>query len=172
MAGGPDVRVLAIDPGPVTSGFVVYDGVHVVVAAGALANSDLVEYISFEAGRGEGLHVALERIQFYGAAVGGAVFETLFWSGRFAQAAAERQVPVHRLYFADVKKHFCGGRRVKESHIRQAVLERFGGRGAALGVKAHPGPLYSVKSHAWSALALALLWWDRSRDLRTVSAVC
>jgi hypothetical protein len=44
----------------------------------------------------------------------------------------------------------------KDANIRQAILDRFGGKEKAIGKKANPGPLYGVKSHLWSALAVAL----------------
>jgi hypothetical protein len=52
----------------------------------------------------------------------------------------------------DVKLHLCGSARAKDPNIRQALLDRFG----PVGTKKAPGPLYGVKSHIWSALAVAV----------------
>lgn len=152
--------VLAIDPGPKTSGVVLYDG-GVGFAMGECENIAVLSVLN------RNNAVVIERMQFYGSLVGAPVLETLRWSGRFEQRALDQGATVQRVYYADVRQHFCGGgfKKAKESHVRAAVLDRFGGRAVAVGTKHAPGPLYSVKSHAWSALALALLWWDRSQGL-------
>jgi hypothetical protein len=42
-----------------------------------------------------------------------------------------------------------------------ALLDRFGGKSQAVGLKAHKGPLYGISRDVWSALAIALT----ARDL-------
>jgi hypothetical protein len=51
-----------------------------------------------------------------------------------------------------VKMHLCGNQQAKDKNIRQALLDKVG----PVGVKKTPGPCYGVKSHAWSALAVAV----------------
>ena len=101
-------------------------------------------------------------VQSFGMAVGAEVFETVFWIGRFIQAwsmggAFDRW---SRVYRKDIKLHLCGSMRAKDSNIRQAILDRFGGKTKALGSKREPGPLYGARSHIWSALAVAITWRD------------
>jgi len=55
-----------------------------------------------------------------------------------------------------VKLHLCKVSQAKDMHIRQALIDMYGGKDAAIGKKATPGPLYAVKSHAWAALALGI----------------
>ena len=89
--------------------------------------------------------------------VGREVFETVYWIGRFAQAA---QPVEHTLVSRGaVKMHLCGSKRAKDSNIRQALIDRFGGS-AAIGRKADPGPLYGISGDVWSALAVAVTWYD------------
>jgi hypothetical protein len=89
-------------------------------------------------------------IASYGMAVGREVFETCVWIGRFIQA---RQPMQHELiYRRDVKIHLCGSPRAKDANIRQSLLDKFG----EVGTKKNPGPLFGVKSHVWSALAVAV----------------
>ena len=45
-------------------------------------------------------------------------------------------------------------------NIRQALIDRFGGKEKAIGLKKTPGPLYGISSHAWAALALAITYSD------------
>jgi hypothetical protein len=50
--------------------------------------------------------------------------------------------------------------RAKDANVRQAILDRFGGKDKAIGKKGCYGPLRSIKSHLWSALAIALFVQD------------
>lgn len=109
-------------------------------------------------------HVVIEGIESFGMAVGRDVFETVFWSGRFAQHAGS----FDRVFRKQVKLHLCGQARAKDGNIRQALIDRFGGVGGkevAIGRKASPGPLHGVKSHIWSALAVAVTYHDRKERL-------
>ena len=67
------------------------------------------------------------------------VFDTVWWAGRFAEAAS--RVHVVMLPRRAVKLALCGDSRAKAANLRQALLDRFGGS-AAVGRKAAPGPLY------------------------------
>lgn len=104
----------------------------------------------------EQCRLAIESISSYGMAVGAEVFSTCIWIGRFVQAWRDPDA-VRLLYRKDVKLHLCGTTKAKDTNIRQALLDKFGpGKDVAIGKKAQPGPLYGVKSHAWSALAVAV----------------
>lgn len=39
-----------------------------------------------------------------------------------------------------------------------ALIDRFGGKDAAIGRKATPGPLYGITKDLWSALAIAITY--------------
>lgn len=107
-------------------------------------------------------HLVIEQIQSYGMAVGKTVFETVYWSGQFAEAWASRGGEVHRMPRRDVKLHLCGQARAKDANIRQALIDRFGPtKERAIGKKATPGPLYGFKSDMWAALAVAVTWHDK-----------
>ena len=153
--------VLAIDPGPERSGWVLFDGRRVRRGSPDEDNGSLLDLSITETVFGR-TPVAIEWIQSYGMAVGRDVFETCYWVGRFAQAVHD--VDVTRIPRRDIKLHLCGTARARDTNVRQALIDRFGGSGgrkAAVGTKAAPGPLYGVKSHMWSALALAVTYWDQ-----------
>jgi hypothetical protein len=57
-----------------------------------------------------------------------------------------------------VKLALCGDSRAKDANIRQALIDRFGGKDAAVGRKAAPGPLYGISRDVWSALAIAVTY--------------
>jgi hypothetical protein len=144
--------LLAIDPGTRESGFVVFDGRR-VAQAGVLANEAMLLAVS----DGRGLHVApdalaIEKIEAMGMAVGAEVFETVHWSGRFMQAWAHPD-QVQRITRRQVKLGLCGSMRAKDPSIRQALIDMLG----SCGTKKRPGATYGVHSHAWSALAVAVI---------------
>ena len=142
-------RVLAIDPGTTHSGLVIMvDGR--VTSSGVLENSDVLDELQIH----RGTPVACEMIASYGMAVGKEVFETCLWIGRFMQAAGPERVRL--VYRKDVKLHLCGSPRAKDANIRQALIDRWGGKAEAIGNVKKPGPLYAVKSHAWAALGVAV----------------
>lgn len=147
--------ILAIDPGTTHSGWVLMrDGA--VVDSGVCSNHEMLDNI----GLADATRMAVEMIASYGMAVGREVFETCVWVGRFVEAWDRRWLPLdesHRLvYRKDVKLHLCGSPRAKDANIRQALIDRWGGKAEAVGTVKKPGPLYGVKSHAWSALAVAV----------------
>src|SRR6185503_10448693 len=75
------VKILAIDPGPEQSAFVIWDGVRVLDHA-IVPNADLFRRL----GNGVGIHTcAIEMIASYGMAVGRETFETCVWIGRFIE---------------------------------------------------------------------------------------
>jgi hypothetical protein len=101
--------------------------------------------------------LVIEMIASYGMAVGAEVFDTCVWIGRYVQAWHSPDA-VRLIYRKQVKLHLCGTTKAKDTNIRQALLDKFGpGKDKAIGKKAAPGPLYGVKTHAWSALAVAVV---------------
>jgi len=161
------MRVFAIDPGNELSAWVLYDG-HTILAHAKEGNDGLLSdlrhlpHIYRETWPDV---VVIEQIESFGMAVGREVFETVFWSGRFAQASAVR---FERLPRRAVKLHLCHSMRAKDANIRQALLDRFGGA-AAKGTKYARGPLYGIRADEWSALALAVTWYDTHATLHATT---
>lgn len=141
--------LIAIDPGTTHSGIVVFCKGQVVSAA-VLENAEVLVTLCEH----PCAMVAIEMIASYGMAVGREVFETCLWVGRFLQAAGAQRVRL--VYRKDVKLHLCNSPRAKDANIRQAIIDRYGGKAEAIGSKKKPGPLYGVKSHAWAALGVAI----------------
>jgi hypothetical protein len=148
---GRVTSVLAIDPGSFQSAWLRFDGTR-PHGFGITANDVLVRAL-----RSGGLPdvVVIEKVESYGMAVGAEVFDTVLWTGRFAEAA--NRVPVVMLPRRAVKLALCGDSRAKDANIRQALIDRFGGP-AAVGRKAAPGPLYGISRDVWSALAIAVTY--------------
>ena len=153
--------LLAIDPGPVTSGVVLIEANQILDAIPAVDNEEFI--LSLHHGYWPVGHVVIEMIESFGMAVGASTFETCVWIGRFTQALGPALV--HRVTRREVKLALCNSSRAKDANVRQAVIDRFpatgGGKVPQIGTKAQPGPLFGVKSHAWSALSVALTWGMR-----------
>lgn len=140
-------EILAIDPGPEQSGWVVYRDRH-VVESGVDSNwavRGIVELSDADV-------LAIEMIASYGMAVGADVFRTCVEIGRFIQSWREPDA-VKLIYRRDVKLHLCGSARAKDPNVRAALIDLLG----APGTKKAKGPTYGVASHAWSALAIAVV---------------
>lgn len=138
--------VLAIDPGPKQSGFVLWTGTQ-VDRAEVVPNPWLLGWLD----RMPRSTIAIEMIASYGMPVGREVFETCIWIGRMVQAYhhADEVLLVPRL---QVKMHVCHSARAKDSNLWAALCDRFG----PPGTKAAPGTLYPLKSHTRAAFALAV----------------
>lgn len=104
--------------------------------------------------------LVVEQIESFGMAVGTSVFETVFWTGRFCEAHENIGGRCVRLPRRAIKLHLCGTSRAKDANIRQALIDRFGGKDVAVGTKNDPGPLYGMKSHLWAALAVGITYYD------------
>jgi len=144
--------LLAIDPGTYRSAWLQYDGSR-PTAFGITANDILVRAL-----RSGGLPdvVVIEEMRSFMRRVGGEVFETVRWAGIFEEAV--HPTPVVLLGRKDVVVPLCGSATANDADVRAALLDRFGGKAAAIGRKAAPGPLYGISRDMWSALGLAVTY--------------
>lgn len=158
------MKIIGIDPGPLTSGYVVWSPLlcRVLEAGTDVDNARLRREILPGFGLRFGdtsMQLAVERVACHGRPVGEPVLETVFLSGRLCEwwelTTGQRAI---RVPFSDIAHHFCHSRHAKESHVRQVLMDRFGGKGTA---KA-PGVFYKVAGHAWSAAALSVYVMDQA----------
>lgn len=152
------MRILAIDPGNIHSGYVIYDSdKRQVVSRDKLANANLRREINQTYKWAD--HLAIEMIASQGMAVGKSVFDTCVWIGRFIECWEGSWTQVYR---HQVKMHMCGHPRAKDANIRQALIDRFpatgGGKVPQIGTKLNPGPLYGMSGDMWAALAVAITY--------------
>lgn len=157
--------ILAIDPGPTESGFVV-------MKHGKITEHGIIDSKDVRALLARFRHtvvagaepkqfpiVAIEMIACYGMAVGAEVFDTCLWIGEFR--GYMRPQPVTLCYRKDIKLHLCGTTKAKDPNVRQALIDRLG----KPGTKKNPGPTYGIRSHMWSALAVAVYAADQQAKL-------
>lgn len=152
------MRILAIDPGPAQSAFVVWDG-KILGYSGIQPNEQIRTMLAMCATNSYNV-VAIEMVACYGMAVGREVFETCLWIGRFMERSP---VEPRLVYRRDVKMHHCQSARAKDGNIRQALIDKYG----PPGTKKEPGGTYGLKSHLWAAFAIAALISETSEVLNT-----
>jgi hypothetical protein len=152
--------VLALDPGNTRSALIALRGQRIVFSRHD-ENDILRGWLLQQCVGGflpSNLPLVIEQVASMGMAVGESVFETVFWSGRFAELWLARGAPIARMPRATVKLAVCNSRRATDANIRARLIDVYGGPGVAVGRKAQPGPLYGVKADLWAALALGLAY--------------
>lgn len=151
--------IIACDPGTTESAIVRWDG-HRIVEARIMPNPLLLigmRRLMFCNTKDSHLHI--EMFASFGMIVGKEVFETCVWIGRFSEAWSNvTGVDAHMVYRQQVKMHLCQTPRAKDSNIRQALIDRFG----PPGTKKDKGVTYGLKSHLWSAFAIAVYAHDNA----------
>lgn len=146
--------LLGLDPGPTHSAVVCYEPQQGIGLCefhyldNAAMRAFLREYPAVP-----GDVLVIEQIAAMGMAVGGEVFETCVWSGRFWECWPQR---VERLKRVPIKMHLCGTSSAKDANVRRALMDRFGGDAS---VK-KGGALYRVSGDCWAALAVAVTYAD------------
>jgi hypothetical protein len=155
--------ILAIDPGSTYTAWVLLVGT-VPVDHDKEHNEDLIARL--RAGVVSDHHdpslVVIESMSPRGMPTSAQEMETLWWAGRFAEAA--HPLPVERITRDAVKYHLTGRRaKVTDTNVRAALIDRYGGIGgkdAAIGTKRAPGPLHGITADRWAALAVGVSWLD------------
>ena len=150
--------LLAIDPGTRESAIVCLDAFGVPKRAAKYPNDVVLEFI--DGARSQVHHCVIEMVASFGMPVGAEVFETVYWIGRFADRFGADWVT--RITRNEVKNNLCHSSRANDASIRQAIIDRFGGKEVAIGKKKNPGPLFGIAGDEWSALAVGLTYLDRA----------
>lgn len=149
------MKLLAIDPGPEQSAWVLFDLATSRPERFAKEDNEGVRWV---VSRMDADFLAIETVQSYGMPVGAEVFETCRWSGRFHERwDLDQRGEVFRVYRSEVKLHLCNARNAKDSNVRAALIDRYGpGRERAIGKRAAQGPLYGISGDCWAALGVAV----------------
>ena len=149
------MMIIATDPGSEESAYVIMDEQYNLIQFGKEKNEviqNMLYVMSGEIDIAPDLLVC-EMVASYGMAVGKTVFDTCVWIGRFCATYDNK---FELMYRKTVKMHLCNSMKAKDSNIRQVLIDRFG----EVGTKKKPGKLYGVSADVWSALAIAITWFD------------
>lgn len=156
--------LLSIDPDPTGGSWILLDETFGIVDHGYQTPIDeLTGWVMFEGARQTLINTVLvEGIQAYGMPVGASTFETVKNIGEIRSVCRDRFEFDDTLTRPKIKAALCNSVRAKDSNVRQAVIDLYppdgGGKTPQIGVKAQPGPLYSIKGDEFAALAVGLVW--------------
>jgi hypothetical protein len=122
-------------------------------------HSDVIDY-------GWEHSIGIERIKSYGMPAGDSLLETCVYTGRLLEiidrAMKGATYTIHRPPRKTVVTHICGVAKGGDSHVRQAMIDRWGEPGR----KAQPGLTYGFKGDEWAALAVASWVMDQGTHLK------
>lgn len=165
------MSILAIDPGQCQSAYCVIGHDDELLSKGIVENDELCDFLQSDHLKILQVEIAaIEMIACYGMPVGSETFETCVWIGRFVECLTQGHpmLPTAMIFRRDVKLFLCNSSKAKDANVRQAILDLYpktgGGKVRQIGVKSKRGPLYGVKSHIWSALAVALYYKNNRGD--------
>lgn len=154
--------ILAVDPGCLESAYVLMEFKDMKpVEFGKVDNSLLLGKIIYEFNFTD---LAIEMVDSYGMAVGKEVFETVFWIGRFWEAASRSANcrNLTKIYRKDEKLNLCGSMQAKDSNVRQALIDRFAQHDFknGKGKKDNPDWFFGFKADIWQAYAIGVTYCD------------
>jgi len=163
--------ILGIDPGPRTSGLVLYktdrNGPGVVIQAVKDASLYTVRGFIDSLNAVPDACVVVERTQAGPPST--QVVLTTEVVGRIMERCDSQGIRCDTYYRRDVLQALaCARTGNKDSLVRMACIELHGGdKSTAIGSKKTPGPLYGVTSHAWQALGVVcahVLPWHSNNE--------
>lgn len=148
------MNIIAIDPGPKTSGLVVIDREGTVLRHANVAENEAV--LAQIAAISDDDVVVIERPVSMGQGKP-LLVATAEWAGRFYQRAVDLERSVRWHTFNEVRCHHAHAG-AKEAAVRQALAVRYTSQ-----------PFAKGHSHAWAALAVGLLFLDQTAPIRQVA---
>lgn len=144
------MKILGIDPGPKTSGVVLFDSNarRVLWASGEFGNDAVLSMVRV----GAYDRIACESIEAMYAHVGKETVRTIRFTGRIEESAHNAGKVIALMSPQEIKKTVCYTSSAKDPAVRQALIDKVG----PVGTKKNQGPCYGVSKHAWRALAAAV----------------
>lgn len=163
------MKILAIDPGTEQSAWCFFETIGTKdhpIHFDQEANKEILDRLrqGKNSVRSVPDLVVIEMFKSYGNVMGDSVLQTCVWIGRFIQAWGAR--PYELIPRKRIVTQLCMNPRANDTNVRQALIDRWGGKDKAIGSKAKPGPLYGMKNDMWSALAVAVAWTELDREFQ------
>lgn len=162
--------ILVIDPGNEKSAYIFFDKTKLaLIEFGITDNQKLVAMIKERVDYNK---LVVEYPRPRGQPMYYQLVDTIFWIGRFVEAAGCDWQPIDR---KDVKMHLTGSTRSTDSNIRAALIERYFekdiGRyapGDKSRLKRIPDELRGISKDLWAALAVAVYYSDTENTLSNI----
>lgn len=164
--------ILAIDPGPKESAFVImsknkiYGFVKIENRKIYSAIKNILwEYRSIEIDK-----MVIEMIASYGMPVGKSVFETCVWIGRFiCRMEGNSKVNYEFITRQAVKMHYCHTLRgVKDANVNRVLIDKYASNDSnhGKGNKKSPGFFYGFQGDIFAAFAVGALYFEETDQER------
>jgi Holliday junction resolvasome RuvABC endonuclease subunit len=105
--------------------------------------------------------VGYEWVQNYGRVIGEEVLRTAYMCGRMRELVHVRSFEFHEPTRPQIVNHFTGVTNAKKPHVRQAILDRFGGSIA----KKKGNVLNGISNHMWDGLAICMFIMEGTKNV-------
>jgi Holliday junction resolvasome RuvABC endonuclease subunit len=152
------MRLLAIDPGNIESGYVIIDTEpkysHLKFKILEHGNVENLKLLNIIESNKYSLDLGLiEMIQSYGQAVGETIFNTCRWIGKFELRMIDSGIKNALIFRKSILAHHLNSVSIKspDSAIRKRLLEVF------------PKESKGITSHSWQALALGVMYLESKK---------
>lgn len=148
-------KIFAIDPGNISSAWVVLTRRRIIGAFAKETNSELMMRIQ-NGDFADCDRMVIESPRPRGQSASWQLFQTCIWVGRFQQlwwpkvwTEADRRT---------IKSHLCETTKATDSQVRAALVAKWGGQDLAIGSKklGRIGPLHGISKDVWQALAVGV----------------
>jgi len=158
-------KIFAIDPGTWKSAFVIFEfGLEFPISEkGILPNQEMRDKLLASRGREDLDLLVLEQYKSYGMPVGDSGLLTVLWSGRFLEAWGRTFDLLPRKTVAGI---ICHNARANDANIRRSLIDKLDPcLGMGRSKSGAPRPTSGVSRDIWSALAVAVAWFERENSL-------
>lgn len=151
------MMIIAIDPAPVKSGFVLADKLK-IINIGIHENEKIRFMLKVKQHNLSAF--AIELVKSYGMSVGQSIFDTCIETGRFIESY-NCDNSVFKYSRKEIVTYICGSSKAKDGNVRQSLIDLYAEHygltdKTVIGTKKDPGPLYGVSNDMWSALAVSV----------------
>ena len=158
------MRILAIDPGDVQSGWCLMEG-YKPVQFGKVPNEEMLYVVGRYA---MGIdYLVIEMVASYGMAVGQNVFDTCVWIGRFLQkftdCGGDTAAYIYRM---DERMAICHDSKANDTNIRRALIDRFAehDKQTGKGTKKNPDWFFGFRADIWMAYAVGVTFIEKQKE--------
>jgi hypothetical protein len=147
--------IIGIDPGNENTAMVIMEEDKIIWHSKE-SNDVAIERLKIKCHSVHNFSVFIEGIYTRGMPMSQFEIDTAKVIGRFMQVCIDNDTPYEIVDRRHIKVSMCGTVKAKDSNIRQAIIDRYGGKEKAIGNKKAPGPLYGIVTDEWQALAICL----------------
>ncbi len=151
------MKILALDTGTTQTGYCIMDMEKPELKeAGKTDNDNILCVIAGTLFNKAVDVVVYEEFESFGMAIGKETMRSIWWNGRYYQEAEAYGKEIKSITRRQEKLHLCNSVKAKDCNIRQALIDKYG----KVGTKKNPGFFYGVSGDMWSAIAVAVTYYE------------